>query len=186
MWGFCQNSTVQIFSSHSLNIDLVTYSECMVGKPCNFPLKLVFIQPGGLKGKNIWGLTLMWWLYLSLLCWRCDEVSDREIRERKEQRNGFTLHWKVCVRNTFPCPKPSAFVYRQVSTRRCQRYKWFMESIYRASTWPSQSIYYVVQEATGPVWMNFIVLPQRSNSINAIKLLNPLALTKLGNRQMDL
>lgn len=109
---------------------------------------------------------------------RSESARSKEMALHFIERCAFVIHFLV--------RKPSAFVYRQVSTRRCQGYKWFMESIYRASTWPSQSIYYVAQETTGSVWMNFIVLPQRSNSINAIKLLNPLALTKLGNRQMDL
>lgn len=45
------------------------------------------------------------------------------------------------------------FVCRQGSAGFCQRSKIVIEPIYRASTWPSQSIYYAAQEATRLDWM---------------------------------
>lgn len=103
LWGFCQNSTVQVFSTHSLNIDLVTYSECTVDKPCNFPLKLVFIQPGELKGKSIW----VWHWCDDFIChslagdvmkWvteRSESARSKEMALHLIERCAFVIHFLV-------------------------------------------------------------------------------------------
>lgn len=143
----------------------------MVGKPRNFPSSLSSFSWVFLKGR----IYKVWHQCDDFICHSWTGVVMKwmtDTAEWKGQRNGFTLLWRMSVWNTYVGLQSCAFVYRQASTRRCQRYKRFMEPIYRASTWPSQIIYYVAQEATRLVWMNFSVLPQRSNSINMIKLLN--------------
>lgn len=150
----------------------------MVGKPCHFPSSLSSFSWPFLKGR----IYEVWHQCDGFICHSWIGVVMKWVTDTRESGRSRDMALHFIERGVFEVHvglKHCDFVYRQASTRPCQRYKRFIDPIYRASTWPSQSIYYVAQEATRLVWMNFSVLPQRSNSINMIKLLNSPALKNL-------
>lgn len=135
---------VQISFSYSIHINTSSYITCLTAMSLS-------VQAGLNHTGRSWGehhirsdsdmmaLSVipgqaLWWSE-SQRQGREEEKETREMAWHFIQGSVFEVHVGVIFR---------PFVYRQGNTRGCQRSERFIETIYGTSTWPSQSIYYII------------------------------------------
>lgn len=177
-WGLCH-------ISYLLSSDfLLIFSKCwhqyidtarMAGNLCNFPSTLSSFSWVFLKGR----IFEVWHQRDDIICHSWTGIVMKWLTDTQESGGGREMasHFiEGCVFENHMLVRRAVLLFTGSRAPDAVRFKRFMEPIYRASTWPSQVIYCVAQEATRLVSMSFSVLPQRSNSITMIKLLNSPAL----------
>lgn len=143
--GICEDFVISpLYFSSDFHLAFPKYWNqhicCMHGQQAmQYSFNLVFIQLGVLEGRqhmrsdtSVMALFAIPWAGVKIwVTSTMDSGRSKEMALHLIERSVFKIHHGL---------KRCAFVYRQASTRRCQRYKRFIEAIYRTFTWPSQSI----------------------------------------------